>query len=124
MQEVGASTLEEILKSVPGFISGIIPHLLALLSARSGLARLKSVQYFEIILSRVGKTTERAMAQYENEYNLFLENNQALMEYFLIVSLQDPKTEVRAQARHCLRLYRDLFLERSSALILHGILSE
>lgn len=110
IQEVGDLTLEEILKSVPGFISGIIPHLLALYSSRSGYVRLKSVQYLEIILFKMVKTTEHPAIWDENEYFQFLENNQAMIEYFLINSVQDGKTEVRAQARYCLLIYRDLFL--------------
>lgn len=46
----------------------------------------------------------------ESEYFLFLENNQASVEYFLIRSVQDAKPEVRAHGRYCLMIYRDLFL--------------
>lgn len=77
--------------------------------------RLRNAQYFEMIL-------RNAMDQnIKDNFRQHIEDNSDVLDYFLIRSSEDASLDVRNQALFCVMLYRQLFPQKCSDLILHGI---
>lgn len=108
LSDLGHQTILEILQH-NAEISKIIPHLCAHIHSKSTLVRLRTAQYFEVVMSG---------AQVP-----MLDANTDLIDLFLIAMTDDQNQEVRNQARLCFAVYGSLLPDRSTVLLMHGIKS-
>jgi hypothetical protein len=108
LSDLGHQTILEILQH-NSEISKIIPHLCAHIHSKSTLVRLRTAQYFEIVMSGAPFPV--------------LEANTDLIDLFLVTLTDDQNQEVRNQARLCFAVYGSLLPDKSTVLLMHGIKS-
>lgn len=105
---MGNQTIVEILE-FNSSINKILPHLCASIHSKNALVRLRTAQYFSIVMN--------------NSSVLTIETNSELIELFLINATDDQNQEVRNQGRFCFTIYRHLLPDQSTLLLMHGIKS-
>ena len=108
LSDMGHQAIADVLESNSS-ISKIIPHLCPQIHSKNTLVRLRTAQYFEIVLNTASITT--------------IEAHSELIELFLINATNDQIQEVRNQARLCFTIYRHLLPDHSTLLLMHGIKS-
>lgn len=106
--------MHQILEGGP-LIDNLIYHLVPFVNSKNSLMRLRNAQYFEMLLRNAMDQGTKA------QFREHIEQNSDILDYFLIRSSEDQSLDVRNQALFCVMLYRQLFPQKCSDLILHGI---